>query len=306
MAESGDVRLILGRCEEVLPTLADASVDVVLTDPPYPMIKRSYGYWTEAEWFEMMRVVVPECMRVLKPTGSAVFILQPNSERVGRMRTWLWEFILWVGKEWGIVQDAWWWNTAAITEGHSIQGRLMRPSIKACIWIGANDCFRDQEIVLWTASQATVAKLNSERFSNIKHPSGHHRNSASLKDALDRRGGVCPFNVLPVANTDSQTSAGAEGHGAGTPLKLADWWLRYLCPPGGICLDPFSGTATMGLAAVKQGKGYIGIEAIPDVLRHRPEAPGRGHRRSEPAAVRGHPNAAAGAATAAALGRGGV
>jgi len=31
----GDARLILGDCREVLPTLADASVDACVTDPPY-------------------------------------------------------------------------------------------------------------------------------------------------------------------------------------------------------------------------------------------------------------------------------
>jgi hypothetical protein len=138
-----ECRFILGDCLDVLPTLKSGSVDCVITDPPYPMIDRPYGKMTEAEWFAMMRVVVPECMRVLKPTGSAVFILQPNSERVGRMRTWLWEFMLWVGKEWGIVQDAWWWNTAAIPEAHAIQGRLMRTSLKACVWVGPSDCWRN-------------------------------------------------------------------------------------------------------------------------------------------------------------------
>jgi hypothetical protein len=41
-----------------------------------------------------MKEVATECRRVLKPKGSAVFILQPNYEAVGRMRLWLWEFVL--------------------------------------------------------------------------------------------------------------------------------------------------------------------------------------------------------------------
>ena len=32
----GSVRLLLGDCLEILPTLADGSVDAVITDPPYP------------------------------------------------------------------------------------------------------------------------------------------------------------------------------------------------------------------------------------------------------------------------------
>ena len=55
-----------GDCLDILPTLPDASIDAVITDPPYPHIKRDYGYWTEAEWWELIvEGVVPEVRRVL-------------------------------------------------------------------------------------------------------------------------------------------------------------------------------------------------------------------------------------------------
>jgi hypothetical protein len=34
-----------------------------------------------------------------------VIILQPNSEQVGKMRLWLWDFVAWAGREWNLVQD---------------------------------------------------------------------------------------------------------------------------------------------------------------------------------------------------------
>ncbi len=259
-----DVTLLLGKCEDMLPTLPAASFDVVLTDPPYPCIDRSYGYWTEEEWFTLMRAVVPECMRVLKPTGSAVFILQPNSERVGRMRTWLWEFMLWVGKEWGIVQDAWWWNFTKSPTVHCQRERgLMRPSVKAVVWVGPADCYRDQDAVLWESSMANVADRAATRALEYQTSGGSMRR-ARCALASEERGGVTPFNLLPIANADSQTSAGAHGHGAGTPAALCDWWLRYLCPPGGAVLDPFVGSGTVALAAFKQDKQATGIEANPE------------------------------------------
>ena len=77
------------------------------------------------------------------------------------------------------------------------------------------------------------------------------------------RGGVTPFNVLPFANANSSSGAGVLGHGAGTPLKLADWWVRYICPPGGTVCDPFNGVGTMTLAALQNGCNGIGIERVP-------------------------------------------
>ena len=78
--------------------------------------------------------------------------------------------------------------------------------------------------------------------------------------AAEVRGGVTPFNVIPMHNADSTSSAGAHGHGAGTPLPLCRWWVRYLTRPGGVVLDPFTGTATVGIAALEEGFDFIGIE----------------------------------------------
>lgn len=259
-----DVRVIEGDCLDVLPTLEAGSFDAVICDPPYPCIKRSYGTWTEAEWHAMTDRVVPECRRVLKPSGSAVFVLQPNSERLGRMRTWLWDFLAKWGREWGVVQDVWWWNVAAFPEAHTIQGRLLRPSLKACVWLGPPDCHRDQTAVLWTESQANAALRAAARCGRTGYPSGQGRNERSISGAAVRQGGVTPFNVLPVPNTDSQSSAGAHGHGAGTPLALLRWWTRYVCPPGGLVLDPFHGSGTTALACLAEGRRCVGVERVPE------------------------------------------
>jgi hypothetical protein len=151
-AMTDDVTLLLGDCTERMAEIATASVDAIIADPPYPEIDRPYGRMTEAEWHAMMRRVVAESRRVLKPTGSAVFILQPNAEKTGRMRLWLWEFMVWAGREWGLIQDVYWWNTSHMPEALAIQGRLMRPAVRGCVWLGPADCYRDQTSIAWSES----------------------------------------------------------------------------------------------------------------------------------------------------------
>src|SRR5207302_6393272 len=96
----------------------DASVDAVITDPPYPEVRRDYGRLTEAAWHALMDEVVAQARRVLKPGGSMVCVLQPNSREVGAMRLWLWEFLLRTARSWGLVQDCYWWNPAAMPPVH--------------------------------------------------------------------------------------------------------------------------------------------------------------------------------------------
>lgn len=247
-------------CRDALASLPDASIDAVVTDPPYAEIDRPYGRLTEQQWHSLMRHVVIECRRILKPSGSAVFILQPNSERVGRMRPWLWEFMAWTAREWNQVQDAWWWNvTAAPTIHCNRKYGLMRPSLKPCIWCGPSDCYRNQDAVLWEPSEAARAIDRSDRVLN-RYPSGQSMRKGRCAAVADERGGVTPFNVIPIANSDSVNSGGAAGHGAATPLALCSWWVRYICPPGGIVLDPFCGSGTVGVAAAKHGCSFVGIE----------------------------------------------
>ncbi len=259
-----------GECLAWLDTLPAESLDAVVCDPPYAEIDRDYGRMSEAEWETFAHALVRKSLRVLKPRGSAVFIIQPNSERVGRMRAWVFRFLAWCADDLvretngriGMVQDAWWWNTAAMPTVHTHRERgLMRPSLKPCAWIGPENCHRDQDEVLWTQSQSSVAQAKGDSALRVS-PSGFSKRTDRINGRALERGGTVPFNVLPIANTNSTESAGASDHGAGTPYDLAAWWVRYLCPKGGVVADPCGGTMTMGLAAVRQGRRFLGCEQM--------------------------------------------
>lgn len=243
-----------------------ASFDALISDPIYPEINRPYGRISEAAWHTLMRAVVGQARRILRPRGSAVFILQPNAENIGRMRPWLWEFMAWTAREWNMPQDVWWWNPSfAPTVQCWRENGLMRPSVKACVWLGAPHCYRNQDEVLWAPSKAMAAKSREDRALK-KHPSGQSVRIGRICQVVDERGGTTPFNLLPIANTNNSDSAGAEGHGAGTPLELAAWWTRYICPRGGAIIDPFAGTGTMGVAAVEYGATFAGCDNVPEYV----------------------------------------
>jgi DNA modification methylase len=267
-----DVTLYQGDCVKELEKVETASVDAVITDPPYPCIKRDYGYWTVEEWWAMIvEGVIPQVRRILKPTGSAVFILQPNSEHVGQMRGWLFEFQAWVCREWNMVQDVWWWNGNTLPSGvcSPRERGLLRASVKACVWAGTSKCYRNQDAVLWEESQNSVYRSALRRASPELYdkrktvPSGQACNLHTAHDAALERGGVTPYNMLPFINAGPNSTGRLTGHGAGTPLKLADWWTRYIVPPGGTVCDPFIGSGTMGIAAMNNGCKIIGIEKMP-------------------------------------------
>ncbi len=259
-------KLISGNCLDVLSTLPSSSIDAIITDPPYPCVKRPYGTWTIPQWESLMHDSIKEFRRVLTPTGSAVIILQPNSEHLGTIRPWLWDFVSWCCREWNLIQDVYWWNPTTVPTVHTHRTvGLLRPSVKICVWLGSPKCYRNQDAVLWEPSDECKAQDRSDRA--LRHnPSGNTMRKGRAAAASDERGGTTPYNLLPIANSDSSVSSGANGHGAGTPLELCTWWVKYISPPEGTVLDPFCGAGTVGIAALNQGRKFVGIEVIPDYI----------------------------------------
>lgn len=269
-----------GDCLAWLRTLPSESVDAVVTDPPYPEIDRVYGRLSEPEWHALMDSVIGETRRVLRPHGSAVFVLQANQSRVGSTRPWLFEFMAKWAREWNMVQDVWWTNTAAIPTVHcSRKNGLMRPSVKACVWLGPRDCFRDQSAVLKSETASNAAARTKETNNTKRRPSGHGMRAQRCASAALERGGVTPTNSISLSNTNSASSSGAAGHGAGTPSALCAWWIRYLSRPNDVICDPFAGAGTTGAVAVSLGRRFVGAEKMGeyvDVARARISAAERG------------------------------
>jgi hypothetical protein len=175
------------------------------------------------------------------------------------MRTWLWKFMAKWGDEWGMVQDAYWWNYTALTLCGANEKGLMRSSIKPCVWFGSPDCYRDQGAVYWSVAQDTRARKSAERFRR-NCPSGLCvKQETSIGTPVSRNGST-PYNLLPVRGVSASESV---GHSAQTPLEVARWWVRYITPPGGTVCDPFLGSGTTALAALAEGRLCVGSERFP-------------------------------------------
>lgn len=266
-----ETNIITGNCVDEIIKLENQSFDFILTDPPYPGARRSYGVMSEEEWHEMMDVVVENCRRILKPEGSAVFIIQPTGEHIGQMRTWVFDFIAKWGKKWNLIQDVIWFNiTAPPNQWCSKKQGLLRPCAKYCVWLGSPNCYRNQKNVMWQPGDWTLIEKSARRsIGAVQRISPYSFDDQKVaKDTLESNE-VTPFSIIPMASTtkklrtDEQSkypSEKAYEHPARTPEGIAHWWLAYACPPEGKVLDPFAGVATIGVAALKQKKYYTGIE----------------------------------------------
>lgn len=56
------------------------------------------------------------------------------------------------------------------------------------------------------------------------------------------------------------TAPRANAHPTVKPLRLCQWLVRLVVPVGGVVLDPFAGSGSTGIAAVLEGRQFVGIE----------------------------------------------
>jgi site-specific DNA-methyltransferase (adenine-specific) len=56
-------------------------------------------------------------------------------------------------------------------------------------------------------------------------------------------------------------------HFATFPLELAEQLVLATTERGDLVLDPFAGTATSGVAAIRNGRRYVGIELNPEYAK---------------------------------------
>jgi DNA modification methylase len=83
---------------------------------------------------------------------------------------------------------------------------------------------------------------------------------------LASRGGPSRFFYTAKAGSEERTDGNT--HPTVKPTDLMRWLVRLARPPGGgVILDPFTGSGSTGVACVKEGVSFIGIEREPEYHR---------------------------------------
>ena len=88
-----EVTLYLGDCLDVMKGMPDASVDAVITDPPYGVGKAKWDF----DVFDLLEEAATECNRILKPSGVCFWFLAtrflPETIEATRAIPYRWQFI---------------------------------------------------------------------------------------------------------------------------------------------------------------------------------------------------------------------
>lgn len=251
--------ILEGDCIDVMQTLPAESVDALITSPPYAMQRKdTYGGVPEAEYPSWTVAWMAEARRLLKPDGSAVINIRPHI-RNGQISDYTLRTRLALREDgWTEVDELIWFKRSAPPTGSP---RKPRRSWESLHWFARHGQPWSDAKANGTPSVPRTGKANPWMIGGMEDRSGW---SHSFRGGMTfAEGAISRCRDVAEINLGRKTQWERDNpHPATYPHALAEWVAHLVCPPGGTILDPFSGSASTGVAALRNGWDYIGIDAV--------------------------------------------
>ena len=266
-------QIILGDCREKLPELEDESIHLIVTDPPYFLdgldadwkkgkkgTKRATGVvgslpvgmkFDPKQGIALqafMTEVSGLMIRVLKPGAFAVVFSQPRL--VHRMAIGLED----AGFE---IRDLYAWHFTrraqfkAFSMNHFVNRMdktdAEKEALKTKLGGRKTPQLRPQFEAMILAQKPRIGTF-------VENWRVHETGLIDASASLD---GAAPSTVMTV---EKPKRSHFNGHLTVKPVALVEHLIRLFSVPGQIVLDPFLGSGTTAVAAMRQGRACIGIE----------------------------------------------
>lgn len=257
--------ILYGRSEELMKQLPNSSIDLAICSPPYADTL-SYGTGiknlTPEEYPAWFTGLAKDIGRVLKPTGS--FILNINDRCEGKLRSiYVFETICKIVRETDLkLYDRYVW----IKRSGLPSGRDYRLTDRLeYIWHFCKDPDKFKNFP--DAARVPHAPTSLERHKY--EVQGNDKvddtgRTLTNKKMVDINPAGCLHTTVFYFNTAAQETLENRGcksfHPAPFNEELPTFFINWLTKKDDIVLDPFMGSGTTAVSAIKLRRGYIGME----------------------------------------------
>jgi site-specific DNA-methyltransferase (adenine-specific) len=219
--------------------VADASVDLVIADPPYGLGK-DYGNDSDRlgvhEYLAWSRRWIDAVLPKLKANGSLYVFLtwQHSPEVFSYLKTHL-----------AMVNEIIWDRRVPSMGGSTRKFSSVHDNIG--FFVNSRDYYFDVDAVRIPYDAVTKKARSRSIFVGKKW----------------LEVGYNPKDVWSVSRLHRQHGE-REDHPTQKPLEIIERMVLASCPEGGIVLDPFMGSGTTAAAAVRHGRRFVGFELNPE------------------------------------------
>lgn len=234
-------------------------VDLIMTSPPYADARQTHYASVHPDQYVAWFVTFHEAFwQALKPTGSLVINIKDKVVNGVRHR-YVWQLIEQLtGLGWCCIDDYVWVKKNPMP---GFWPTRLRDGWEYCFHLAKSRCpFMDQAAVRVPIAPATKNRVNRLRANDLtlKYSVTGSGFARDLSHWINKDT-VAPANVLFLA-----TEGRNRHHPAVFPVALPSFFIQLLSPVSGTVLDPFAGSGTTGVAALRLGRQAVLIDNKPD------------------------------------------
>lgn len=281
-----------GDCRTVMADIPDASIDCIVTSPPYWGL-RDYGNdaqigleKTPDEYVREMVAVFSDARRILKQDGTLWLNLgdsyatgagqgnrtkrdllgtswRPNRLKIEGLKPkdlvgipWRVAFAL-QADGWWLRQDIIWHKPNPMPE--SVTDRCTKSHEYIFLFTKAERYYFDAKAIAEASVYSGPPRKKDSFKRNVPVPPGQTPQHRANRDDICYSGTRNKRTVWTVP-----TSPCKEAHFAIYPPNLIRDCIKAGCRPGGVVLDPFIGSGTTGIVCMEESRNIIGIELNPE------------------------------------------
>ena len=266
-------RIHCGESLDVLRQIPDSCIDALVTSPPY-FQQRNYSQHASqvgqedspAEYVERLVLIFEEVKRTLKTSGS-IWIVLGDKYVKGEQLGMPWRVALALqDRGWILRSDVIWHKPNAMPS--SVKTRPTTDHEYVFFFTKSKDYYYDSDAI-------REPHVTFSEHSRMKGGRNHFFKRGSTPEA-GKNGGDCNLHdarwdqAFHPKGRNKRTvwsiplSKCREAHFAVFPESLVETCLLATCPPGGVVIDPFSGSGTTAIVAKKLGRHYLGIDCVPE------------------------------------------
>ena len=245
---------------ELLKSLADNSIDLVITSPPYSTLKVyiNDGGVSPDDYVDWFLPYCKEIERVLKPTGSFILNINDKVEK-GFRHPYVFDLISRLHKETSLkmFERMFWNKLKGLPNRYRFGDR-----VEFIFWFAKEKGFKFHIDEMRTPySEKSIQRMKNPLKKRFSRDESNQNNE--YKTWSPNPKGALPTTLV---NISSESKRIADNHVAVYPVELVDYFIKGSTDEGDVVLDPFMGTGTTGLSCVNLGRNYIGFEMQQDYI----------------------------------------
>jgi site-specific DNA-methyltransferase (adenine-specific) len=262
--------IICGDAAEVLRTLPDNVVDLVVTSPPYDSIRDYTGFKVD------LGTIGSELYRVMKDGAVAVVVMQDQTRDFGKSLTSFKTAIDWcdrigfklfetlIYRKHG-PEGAWWKQRFRVDHEYMfvfLKGRKPKYFNKEPIKIPSKHAGKVMTGSAARRTDGTTTGVVTRPINQTKCPGTvwvDYQSSSESTSKIEDQIGECPGTVIDYLMAGDKNALKRK-HPATFPDRIAKDMIQCFSSHGDLVLDPFVGSGTTSFIAASLGRKYLGID----------------------------------------------